>query len=218
MAAIVGVAAGAAFLVGTSADEEYRARAYAIYAPIPVEGSPPPYDPTIPAASQYQGHALGVVAADTARAIGGGLSRDDVLDKVETDYDFEASLLAIDAVDGSPRRAARIANAFSQAYVRYWDGRDRDRLETALTSARGRLRGLTERERAGAPGRRIRERIGEIERHIEKPPGGAWIGRRADVPVSPSSPTPASRAAAGAGLGLLLAIGLVTLLERRRPS
>ena len=211
---LAAVGALAAFFAAKQAENEYTAAAYAIYYPIPVPEAPAPSDPSVPAASQYQGRALEVIAGRvTARVDEPGAGA--VLDKVATDFDMQASLLTIEASDTDAEHAAELANEFAREYVRYWAASDRRRLEIARELVAGRLSGLTRAERHSRRGRRARQRLGEIERLFTRSSTGAAVAKRARVPEEPSSASPASRALAGGALGLLLGLAVVALLERR---
>ena len=218
VAVLVLVGAAAASLVGRATGHEYTATAWVIYHPIELAEAPPPIDPSIPAAERFQGRSLGVIAERTAERLPEAATGAELLKRIATDYEVEASLLAVAATESDAEDAARLANAFSREYVSFWDASDRRRLRRARTIVRGRLQGMTARERRGRAGQRARRRLAEIERLFVRSPTGALFAKRARTPESPSTPSRGSRGVAGAALGLLLSLALVALLERRRPT
>ena len=217
MALVVLACAAAAYGTGRAARVEYTATAYVIYNPETLREAPAPTDSSVAPGDRYQGAALDVVAARTARRLPGAMDGTEVLGKVTTEYHVENSVLTIRATERRRRAAARLANAFAREYVEFWRASDIRRLHTALAIVEGRVKAMDAERRRTVAGRRARRRLARLRALVAHGPTWAVIGFLARVPKHPSSPSAASRAVAGAALGLLLGLALVALLERRLP-
>ena len=71
-------------------------------------------DPAREAATNLRLVSLDVVAARTARALGGRLDTGDVADAVDVTAEGQSDVASVSATDPSPRFAARIANTFAE--------------------------------------------------------------------------------------------------------
>lgn len=145
-------------------------------------------------------------------------STDVLLDKVETETSNTSNIVTLKARDRDPRLAARIANAFAEAYVEFRVSSARARYARAADLAQRQLLALSPEERRTTQGRELQSRQRELQIAAALQTGGAEIVRRASVPASPSRPRPKLSGALGILLGLLLGVGIALareLVDRR---
>jgi capsular exopolysaccharide synthesis family protein len=171
-----------------------------------------------------------IEAADTAfaakrllakRLLAIDRSVDALLEQVETDVSSTSDIVDITARDTEPLVAARIANAFAEAYVASRAESARERYIEAAQLAERQLQSLSEEELASPEGRELQARQRELEIAAALQTAGAQIVRRASVPETPARPRPMLSGALGLGLGLLLGIAAALareLFDRRLKS
>jgi capsular exopolysaccharide synthesis family protein len=148
-------------------------------------------------------------------------SVDALLEQVETDVSSTSDIVDITARDTEPLVAARIANAFAEAYVASRAQSARERYIEAAQLAERQLQTLSEGERSSPQGLELQARQRELEIAAALQTAGAEIVRRASVPESPARPRPMLSGALGLGLGLLLGIAAALareLFDRRLKS
>jgi capsular exopolysaccharide synthesis family protein len=137
----------------------------------------------------------------------------DLLDQITTETSSSSDIVAVTARDASPRRAAAIATAFAEEYVRYRVSAARRSFDEAAQLAQSRLDAMTPAEQATEEAQQLRDRMRELELNAALQTGGVEVIRKADVPTSPSRPRPKLSAALGLFLGGLLGIALALALE-----
>jgi capsular exopolysaccharide synthesis family protein len=161
---------------------------------------------------------LGPAAQVVQRQLGLKRDPDHLLDQIKTDTSSTSSIVALRARDRDPVMAARIANAFAEAYVEFRVSSARERYRQAADLARRQLLELSEADRDSVQGRDLQARQRELQIASALQTGGAELVRRASVPTSASRPRPRLSAAVGGLLGLVLGVGgalVLSLVDRR---
>jgi capsular exopolysaccharide synthesis family protein len=191
-------------------------------------------DPAREAATNDQLVTLPVVAERAAESIGGDFTGSDVLDSVSVDSGGEADIAEISATSPSPERAARIANAYGEAYIGFRREADRRQVQSAIdlvteglaelspsgaagedgAELQGQLERLELQSDSGEQGAVLRDRLEQLELAQALQTGKAELVQRAEVPSERASPQPVRNTAIGVVLGALLGFGLAALLER----
>lgn len=171
-------------------------------------------DPTREAATNGKLVGLPVIAEGAAKALGHDFSGSEIFSAVSVEPSNEADTATISATSGSPSRAATIANAYGQAYIRFRREADRAQVENAIEIAEASLAKLPPTARAGSEGEALGRQLDQLRLTQALQTGGAELVQRASPPTHPSSPKPALNVALGVVLGLLLGFGVAALLER----
>jgi succinoglycan biosynthesis transport protein ExoP len=158
-----------------------------------------------------------IKAAGTAHAaqrlLGLPRSAKQLLDQISTSASSTSDIVKLRARDRSPVLAAKIANAFADAYVQFRLQTARGHYQQAANLARQQLLALGRRDRASGTGRELQARLRELNIAAALQTGGAQIVQRASAPTSPSRPRPILSSALAAFLGLLLGAGAAVMLE-----
>lgn len=158
-----------------------------------------------------------ITKADTAYAATRLLRIDrsvgELLEQIETEISNNSDIVDVTARDTEPLLAARIANAFAQAYVASRAESAQERFVKAAQQAEVQLQGLSEEERSSPQGLALQDRQRDLEVAAALQTTGAEIVRRASVPESPASPRPLLSGALGLFLGLVLGVGAALALE-----
>jgi len=146
-------------------------------------------------------------------------SADDLLAQIKTDTSNASDIVTLTVRDRDPLLAARIANSFAEAYVRFRLNSARERYLEAAKLAQQQLLTLSATDRRqSVEGRQLQARAGELRIAAALQTGGAEIVRRASVASGPSRPRPKLSAALGLLLGLMLGVGValvLNLIDRR---
>jgi capsular exopolysaccharide synthesis family protein len=130
---------------------------------------------------------------------------------VKTSVNPDANILTITVRDGSPRSAARVANAFARKFIRFRRDTNKERYERALETVRGRLAQTREGTQDYVA---LRAQAKQLKLLVSLQTGDAELVQPA-VPVTQAvSPDPARNIALGAVIGLLLGLFLAFLRER----
>ena len=140
-------------------------------------------------------------------------SPDSLLRQVDTKAEGNSDIVSLTVRDTSPQRAADLANAFAEEYVRFRREAARSTLEEAAALARRQLEGLDPTERATPQGRVLESRLRDLEIAAALQTGGVETVRRAGPPEEPASPRPMMNGVLGAMLGLLFAVFAAVALE-----
>jgi Mrp family chromosome partitioning ATPase len=153
------------------------------------------------------------VGDDARRALKTKMSTGDLLDKITTEAEGNSDLVKVTARDPSPRRAAAIANAVSNAYVKFRRESARSSLDEAATLARNQLNSLSPEDQASSQGRALQARLRELEITSSLQTGGVQVVRHAGIPSSAAAPRPVFSAILGGFTGLILALIVILVLE-----
>jgi tyrosine-protein kinase len=174
----------------------------------------PSSDPDREAATNLRLVSLGVVAGRTANALGGGLTRKEVAEKVDASSEGQSNVVAITATADSPRLAARLANTFAEEYISFRRDADRSKIEETLGIIRGQLAELSPAELAGTRGKELRRQKGQLELLRSLQTGNAEVVQQADLPTSPSSPRTLRNVIVGIIVGIMFGVGMAFLVDR----
>jgi succinoglycan biosynthesis transport protein ExoP len=225
IALVVAVSTGLALVLSLSADKQYDATAHLllrgeepINSILDPSGSSRSSDPERDLNTEVELIKIGPAARVVQRQLGLKRDTDRLLDQIETDTSPTSSIVRLRARDRDPVLAARIANAFAEAYVDFRVTSARERYRQAADLARRQLLALSPVDRRSLQGRDLEARQRELEIASALQTGGAELVRRASVPTSASRPRPELSAALGALLGLVLGVGaalVLSLVDRR---
>ena len=171
---------------------------------------PPSTDPDREAATNVRLVSLDAVAGRTAARIG-GLSKQQVVAKLEVAAEGQSDVVSVTATDPKPEFAASLANSFAEEYIEFRRAADRSKIRDA--------RSLIEEQLKGVPGgaqddATARELVQQLSVLGSLQTGNAEIVQRAEPSASPSSPKLTRNVAMGLLLGGVLGVGLALLLER----
>ena len=174
------------------------------------------------AATNLQLVSLENVSARAARALGGGATADSVRAGLKVSGEPQSDLISVTGRSGSPRKAARVANAVAAAYIAFRADADRARIREAQDLLGRRIAALSAGELVSPRGRTLRKRAAELDREQSVQAGDAEIVEPANPPTSASNPS-AKRLAAigllvGGGLALLMVLALERVDRRVRDS
>lgn len=225
VALIAALTTTAALVVSLSGEKQYEASAELllrgeepINSILDTGGGFNSSDPERDLNTQVELIKVGGTAHAVRRALGIDRSTDALLGQIETEVSTTSNIVTITALDPAPVLAARIANAFAEAYVRFRVRSARDRYQAAAQLAERQLASLSEVERDSPQGRELLSKQRDLEIAASLQTGGAQIVRRASVPQSASRPRPKLAGGLGLVLGLLLGAGAALvreLLDRR---
>ena len=176
-------------------------------------GVAPFQDPQRQAATNVQLVELDVVSRRTATEFP-GLTGDEVRSKVSAAPLGQSDLVAVNADDNDPRRAAALANAFAEQFIAYRRAADRSKIRGAREVVSRGLADLDPAERNGPIARSLRERASTLDILASLQTGNVELAQSATPPGSPSSPRVRRNVAVGLLLGLLLGIALAVGFER----
>jgi receptor protein-tyrosine kinase len=172
-------------------------------------------DPQRAAATNLQLVSLRQVSERTARELEStGLTADAIESKVTVEPVGESDLIAVDAVDGDPKRAADLANAFAANYIAFRRDADRAKVSEAQALVQQELDALTEVERAGTDGQQLGQNARELEILASLQTGNAELVQPAQAPSDPSAPQTLRNVILGLLLGLMLGAALTLLREQ----
>jgi capsular exopolysaccharide synthesis family protein len=171
-------------------------------------------DPERAAATRKQLLELDVVARKTARALGGGLTADDISDKIRIDATTQADVADVRATAKSGRVAARVANAYARAFITLRQRSEAAQIALGISRLRRQLERLPRGRRFGATGDEFRNRIRKLRAARPLQTGNAELVQRADVPGAPVARHIQRNVLFGLLLGGLLGFALAWLLER----
>ena len=174
-------------------------------------------DPTREAATNITLVSLEAVADRTAAALGGGLTGDEISNKVSVQSEGQSDVASIKATDPDPQFAATLANAFAENYIAFRRDADRRKVQQARNLVEADFARLSPAAQQSGEGQSLQRQISRLSTLEALQTGNAELVQRATVPTSPSSPKTVRNTILGWILGLLLGVGLALLLERLRP-
>lgn len=175
-------------------------------------------DPAREAATNDGILGLPIIAERAARELGRGITGADVAASVTVGPSAESDLVQIEAEWTDPLIAARMANAYGDAYIDFRRSSDRRQLQQAIDLARQRLEALPPEQQDGATASSLQERLNRLLLAQSLLTGNAELVQRATVPDAPSSPNLRRNILLGLILGGALGLGLAALRERLDQS
>ncbi len=170
-------------------------------------------DPAREAATNVSLVSLDEVALRTAGKLG-GLTDDDVADRIDVAAEGQSDLVSVTATHTDPRFAARLANTFARQHIEFRQQADRQKIEEAEQLVRNEI---AELESSGASEREVsslKERLEQLTVLASLQTGNAELVQEAQPPDAPSSPNLLLNGVLGVVVGLLLGVGLALLLDR----
>jgi capsular exopolysaccharide synthesis family protein len=168
-------------------------------------------DPTRIAATDLLLMTSSDVAATARRSLRTPLPGSDLLDEVTASEEPNSDLYDITATDSDPARAARIANAFANAFVTYSQNLATQSAIAAEQALQQRLATLPKSDTADAAA--LHGALQRVTALVAAQSGDASVVGTASPPGTPSSPKPKLDAALGLILGLAFGLGLAFLLD-----
>jgi succinoglycan biosynthesis transport protein ExoP len=154
-----------------------------------------------------------VVANEVSRRLNHGTSGRGVPGSIVAVPSQDSDFVSITATSANPNDAARVANAYAQAFINVQSGQVRQKTQDALDVAKAQLQHLSGSASTGAR-RSLESRIGQLNTILSLPAGSA---QQVDPAVAPSvafAPRPKRNAGFALVISLLLAIGAAYGLER----
>jgi capsular polysaccharide biosynthesis protein/Mrp family chromosome partitioning ATPase len=155
---------------------------------------------------------------DRAVAEVGGISREQLEDRVSSQVNDESNIIDVIAVDGDPARAAAIANGVAEAFITERTTLERDKLERARASLLAEIRAVQGSPNSDVQIRAIRDRISELSVALASAGSELQIAERAEPSSAPASPRPFRNGilacVAALFVGVLFALGRDLLVPR----
>ena len=158
---------------------------------------------------------LPVVADQTARELGGSVTGPAVLASISVEVGGTiADVGKISATTRSPQLSARMANAYSRAFIKFKRQAERSQVQQAVGLVERGLAALSPAELAGERGQGLQERLARLKVQRALRTGKAVLVQPAGPPSAPSSPKTRRNVVLGIILGAILGFGLAALFER----
>jgi succinoglycan biosynthesis transport protein ExoP len=163
------------------------------------------------------------VRAETAVALGYGLTPGQVSDAVVVSQESDTDLASITATWTSPAFAARLANAYAQNVINDRQRADAGYYSNALQAVNLQYKALTPAQRSGVEGADLEDRASSLQILSQLQSEEVQLEQAASTPTSPSSPRVLRNTALGLVVGLLIGLAAAFLLQRldrrlREPS
>ena len=157
------------------------------------------------------------MADRTAADLGGGLTGDEISDKVSVESEGQADVASIKATDPDPRFAATLANAFAENYIAFRRDADRRKVQQARSLVTADFNQLSPAAQQSSEGQSLQRQISRLSTLEALQTGNAELVQRATVPTSPSSPKTVRNTVLGWILGLLLGVAVAVAVGAPRP-
>jgi capsular exopolysaccharide synthesis family protein len=154
-----------------------------------------------------------VVAQQAAATMNHSLTAGQIKSAVSASQQGQSNVVSVSATWPNPVTAARIANAFTDAFIQQQRRSDQATVQDAITLVLQQYKGLTRAGRATTQGQSLLDRI-ESLRVLKAMQNNTQLVQAATVPSSPSSPKVLRNLILGAVLGLLLGLFVAFQLER----
>ena len=153
------------------------------------------------------------VARSVARKIGFRGDPNALLGSVEAKAQSDTDFVVVNAVQGDPRAAARLANAFAAAFIELRSQALLNTVRVARNGARAKLRQLPDTPANKSARKLLNGQIRRLNTALSLPAAGAEIANPAVAPGAPFAPRPVRAALFAFVIALLLACGGAFLLE-----
>jgi polysaccharide biosynthesis transport protein len=170
------------------------------------------------------------IADQVVKSLGLSTSATNLLRRVVATTDGQSNIVTIEATDGTPDGAARIANEFAQAYVAWSRDTEVASLKAAGDEVAKSLAAAQQRvtELSGAPGQSsqndlrtaeslaaaLADKLAQIRINEGLATGSATVLALAATDRNAVSPNPVRNSGLGLALGLALGLGLVFVAEQ----
>jgi capsular exopolysaccharide synthesis family protein len=156
----------------------------------------------------------GNTAAQTAAAIGHGVTAAQVKNAITVSGEGETQIIFLSATSRSPGLAATIANTYAALTVKNVQRENLASYRAAVAALDNRLRALKPTERNGPEGVSLRQRAEALQLLSELQVASVRVSAQASPPSAPSSPKTSRNTAVGLIAGFLIGLLLTLLLER----
>ena len=158
---------------------------------------------------------LPLVAEQTARELGGSATGPEVLRSISVEVGSTiAEIGKISATTNSPELSARMANAYSRAFIKFKREAVQSQIQQAVGLVKRSLAALSPAELAGEKGQGLQDRLTRLKVQQTLQTGKAVLVQPAGPPSAPSSPKTRRNVVLGIILGAILGFGLAALFER----
>lgn len=171
-------------------------------------------DPARVFATNQQLISLPVIAARTARDLGGGTTAAQVRSAVSVSGSGESDVVTVTATSPSAQRAAAIANAYGNAYIQFRRAADQSQLAGAIVQVNSSLAALPPTQLNSPEATRLRNRLDQLRFAQSLQTGNAEVVQSARPPTQASSPNIKRNVILGILLGVILGLALAALLDR----
>lgn len=214
------VAAGSAFLVSSIRAPKYTSAVQLKYEK-QVDISDPLADTGTLGSDQIKLELQSVASAMGSAEMKGraakavGLTADDPQLDVSTEVIANTSVVQVEAVSGSPRLAAAIANAFAAEFIDSNKRIERERLQQAESVIQNKLKAFEDPvTQTSADYILLQQRLRDLQIATATVTGNYRVIAKAMPAQSPSSPRPLRDGALGLAVGIFGGVGLAFLLEQ----
>jgi capsular exopolysaccharide synthesis family protein len=219
LVAFVAVGLVAAFVYVSLAPKTYTAEADLLVTPVAADdpnliGLPlvrSTADPTADVLTVSKLVSSPSVASLVARQLGG--NPDALLAHITATPVTQSEIIAVQATDSKPARAAKLANAFAEQTVQARTNAMHAQLATLIPSLEASMRGLTPGEGAG-----LASQLAVLATLRVSPDPTLRVSSTAATPTSPASPTGKLSLAAGGFAGLIIGLLAVLALAALDPK
>ncbi len=171
-------------------------------------------DPARDFATNEQLVNLPVISTLTAKRLGGSWTGAAVHSAVTVEANGDSDVAGIQAAASSPQDAARVANAYAQAYIDYRRQANRAQLQGTVKLVQQSLAALPPDQRRGPEAQRLTARLDQLRQAQSLTTGNAEVVQRAAPPAAASSPNVKRNLLLGILLAALIGFGLAALLEK----
>jgi capsular exopolysaccharide synthesis family protein len=171
-------------------------------------------DPDREAATNVTLVSLRPVSDRTSKALNGQLTSRQISDMVTISAEANSDVVAIEATDSDPERAAEVANAFATSYVAFRRDADRRKVAEARDLLEHDYAAMTAARQQSEAGRALQTQLSDLDTLKALQTGNAEVVQTAEPPANPSSPRIKRNIAVGIILGLLIGVALALLIAR----
>ena len=215
--------AGATFVYSKRQPKQYTATASVLFEDPQVSQqasglqmiqTSPTEDPRIMATNVQLLTKQSGVAADTATAVGHGLTASDVSHAMSVSEQGQTNVANVSVTSPSPTLAASIANTFVARFIASQRQSQQASISLALRLVLRQIASLSPQQLAGTTGQSLLDRAESLRILSRLQDGGAQVVAAAAPPNSPSSPKILRNTILGLMLGLLLGLTVAFVLER----
>jgi capsular exopolysaccharide synthesis family protein len=154
-----------------------------------------------------------LVAQRTASALRLGLTSGEIKSAVTASPQGQSNIVLVAATWTNPVVAAKIANAYTKAFVQQQRQSDQATIQSGIALVRQQYTSLSPADQRSAQGQTLLDRM-ESLRVLKALQGDTQVVQSASVPSAPSSPKVFRNTLLGAVLGLFLGLGVAYLLDR----
>ena len=172
-------------------------------------------DPTAASATNTSLVSLPIVATYASNETGGKISAAEIHSSVSVSTGSTGSSIAtIQAISGSPQRAAQIANAYGHGYIAFRRYSDQSAYAASISQIESEITKLTPSETSGPEGRDLSSELASLRNAQALSQGEAQLVQPANPPTSASSPKTSRDVILGVIIGLVLGLVLGALIDR----